>query len=368
MHTLQLAMPWILWRYVARDVLHHALLALAAITLLIAVGNVLRFLEDLAGTGVALSALGELMLAILPSFLCYSIPTALIFGILIALGRMVSDGEITALESTGFSAAQLLPPVLLIAAVASIGTAYLMAEIGPRSYAHMRRLGRELAKTAALLDPGEFRAIGDRVLFFRDRGGETCPLRGVLIADLTRSEEGYFVTAACGELRGSEGEGRMVFSLDGGSIHFGQPRTERYRRVTFASMDFPIDVADQIASRRWPREFTTLELIELETRSQSEEFMRLLWVQAHRRVALPLASVVLAIVAVPLGLRPLRTGRSAGAFTAVALVAGYWLATSTGESMAEEGQLPVALGIWTVDLVFLAIGLLLLRRSTGAPR
>jgi len=360
-------MPWIVWRYVLRDISVHASLALVAITSLIAAGNVLRFLEDVVGTGIALAALGELLLVILPSFLSYSIPTALIFGILITLGRMVGDGEIVALQSAGFSVARLLPPVLALAGIAAIASAYLVAELGPRSYARMRRLGRELAKTAALIDPGEFRAIGGRVLYFRDRGGEGCPLRGVLVADLSEPDDGFFVNAACGELRGTEGEGQMVFALNEGSIHFDSARGERYRRLNFSGMELPIDTAEQVARRRWPREFTTRELIELEARPQGEEFVRLLWVQVHRRVAFPLASIVLAIVAVPLGLRPLRTGRSAGALTAVVLIGGYWIASSTGEGMAEAGQVPVAAGIWAADVLFLCVGLWLVRRSTASP-
>jgi lipopolysaccharide export system permease protein len=361
-----LARPWIIWRYLLLDVGAHALLALAAVTLLISTGNVLRFLEDLAGTGIALSALGQLLLAILPSFLCYSIPAALIFGVLIAFGRMALDGEIVALQGSGISVSQLLPPILALGAVGALVTAYLMAEVSPRSYARMKQIARDLGKSAALLDPGEFREIGGRVFFFQSRGGPGCPLRGIVIADLGDEEHAHFVTGACGELL-SEGLGDdLVFRLASGSIHFAERSAERYRLIRFDELEMPLDVSEQIARRRWPREFTTRELIELEARSRGEsaEWLRLLWVQVHRRVAFPLASIVLSIVAIPLGIRPLGAGRSAGALTAVALMGGYWLVASAGEGAAESGQLPPLAGVWLADLLFLALGIALVHRST----
>jgi lipopolysaccharide export system permease protein len=358
--------PWILWRYVCLDVAFHALLALAGLSLLIATGNVLRFLEDVVGTGVGLAVLGDLMLAILPSFLCYSIPTALVFGILITFGRMGSDNEILALQGAGISVPQMLPPVLALGAVAALTAGYLMAEVSPRSYSRMKRIAREVGTSAALLDPGEFREIGGQVLYYHERGGSACPLRGVVISQSGDTVEQRIVNAACGEFVVDSGGG-LVFRLAGGSIHFPAREGDRYRRIRFADMDLPLQAAEQFSGRRWPREFTTPELIALESREQgTAEWIRLLWVQVHRRIAFPIASLVLAIVAAPLGIRPLRTGRSAGTLTAAGVMGGYWLIASTGEAAAEAGQIPALAGIWLANLVFLTIGIVLVRRSTGA--
>src|SRR5262245_5051291 len=349
-----MARPWIIWRYVLRDVGIHALLGLSAITLLIAVGNVLRFLEDVAGTGVALSALGQLLLAILPTFLCYSIPTALVFGVLITFGRMASDGELVALGSSGLSVAQMLPPILALGALAGGVTAWMMAEVSPRSYVRMQRLARDLGENMLLFDPGKFREVGGRVFYFRSRGGETCPMRGVVIADFSGQDQDFFVTGECGDLSNGEREDQLAFRLGSGAIQLVERRDERFRMLRFASLEMPIDLSGRLAGRRWPREFTTPELIALEPgASGNEEWSRLLWIQVHRRVAFPLASLVLGIVALPLGIRPVRAGRSAGALVALVVVGGYWVLASTGENLAEAAVLSPEVGIWFADLPFL---------------
>ena len=69
------------------------------------------------------------------------------------------------------------------------------------------------------------------------------------------------------------------------------------------------------------------------------------------------------IVAVPLGIQPLRAGRSAGALTAIGVVGAYWLLSSVGEMAADEGFVSPAVGMWMPNVIVLLIGLGLVRRS-----
>jgi len=363
---------WIIWRYILGDTLLHSGLGLAAITLLLVVGNALRFLEDLVETGIALSGLGSLLWAILPSYFSYAIPTALIFGVLVTFGRMSSDGEIIALRASGISVSRLLPPVLTIGLAAALVAGWLLAETEPRSSYRLKQVARELGKSARLLSPGQFSRVGNHVLYARDRGPDSCPLRGVLLGDFSDRDRPLYVSSACGSLGEGDGDQGMSFTLGDGSIHFSQARGERYRRIRFEQMLLSFDVSQLIARRTRPSYYTTRELVELEGRLQSggatalgsgASALRELWIELHRRIAFPIASVVLGIVAVPLGIRPLRSGRSAGALTAVAVIAGYWMLTSAGHMAADAGWIPALLGVWLPNLFALALGLWLVRRG-----
>jgi lipopolysaccharide export system permease protein len=364
--------PRIIWRYILVDTLLHSALGLTAITLLLVVGNALRFLEDLVETGVALSGLGSLLLAILPSYFSYAVPTSLVFGVLVTFGRMSSDGEIIALRASGISVQRLLPPVLALGLAGALACAWLLAETEPRSSYQLKQLARELGKSARLLAPGEFSQVGERVLYTRARGPDDCPLRGVLLGDFSDPQRPLFVSAACGTLGESGDSQDLRFELGDGSIHFSEVRAERYRRIRFEEMQLAVDLSGFIARRSRASHYTTPELIELEARIRAgqptdlgagESKLRELWIELHRRVAFPVASVVLAIVAVPLGIRPVRTGRSAGALTAILLVAGYWMLTSAGQMAAESGWLSPLAGVWLPNLCALGAGLYLVRRS-----
>ena len=86
--------PLILWRYLLRDILLYTSLGLSVFSLLLVVQNTLRFLEELLTAGVGLRGVIALVGLILPSYLAYVVPTSLLMGVLLALGRMSADGEI----------------------------------------------------------------------------------------------------------------------------------------------------------------------------------------------------------------------------------------------------------------------------------
>ena len=361
--------PRIIWRYIFLDVLQHSLIGLCAVTLLMVVQNALRFLEDLVGAGVGIAAMVELLGIILPSYFAYAIPTALVFGVLLTFGRMSLDGEIVALRASGVSVRGLLPPVLALGLLASASTAYLMAEVEPRNHHAMKKLVREMSKTVTLIEPGKFRAVHKSVLYAHARGDSDCPLRGVLIADYQDAQRPYYITSRCAAVAGESEAGSLDLNLDEGTIHFSEGERERYRRVRFASMTFSIDIRGAFDRRR-ARDFTTRELVELrpdlrsgeETEVRGSHPERAVDLQLHRRAAFPLASVLLSVISVALGIRPLRAGRSAGALTAVAIVAAYWVVSAFGESMGEEGYVPVAVGVWLPNALVLVTGVYLMRR------
>ncbi|MFQ5514519.1 MAG: LptF/LptG family permease [Myxococcota bacterium] len=363
--------PRILWRYILRDVLLYTLLGLFVFTLLLVVQNTLRFLEDLLAAGVGLSGLMELMGVILPTYLSYAIPTSLLLGVLLAFGRMSADGEIIAMRASGISVPRLLPPVLALGAIAATLTAYLLFELEPRSYERMKHLVREMASSVKLAEPGRFRSLGKRTLYVHDLGDETCPLSGVLIGDFSDPRRTLYIAARCGIISDGPTAESVGVKLIDGSVHFSESGSERYRRIRFVEMRTSIDLSGYIDRGTRARELTMPALLDLRRRARQGEPIRLrdregrtaIELQIHRRVAFPFACVLLTLLSVPLGIRPLRSGRSAGALTAVGLMGLYWLLFTAGELAGERHWLPTWLGMWAANALVLVLALVLMRRS-----
>jgi len=362
--------PRLLWRYILCDVLLHTMLGLFAITLLLVVQNVLRFVEDLLAAGVGLGALGQLIALVLPAYASYAIPTALLFGILISFGRMSADGEIVAMRACGVSVARLLPPAIALGAVAALLTGYMLFDVHPRARYAMRTLARQLASSIDVVEPGRFMAFGDRLLYVHARGDSSCPLQGILIGDASEDERSFYAAARCGSLEGDASGRELAFVLHDGSIHFRDPDPTRYRRIKFETMRTSVDISvytdrpplskdlrfsELLAARRLPSDDKERKRLEGSSGTALD-------VQIHRRLSFPLASLLLAVVAVPLGIRPVRAGRSMGALTAIGVMALYWVLFSLGEMAAERGVGPAWLGLWAPNFVVLALGIWLVRR------
>src|SRR5258705_12698848 len=138
---------------------------------------------------------------------------------------------------------------------------------------------------------------------------------------------------------------------------------------TFAEPDIPIvwRNADRKKQRDPPAaELTTSELL---TRANGPDAARNRWymTEFHRRLALPTACLVLALVGIPLGLSAKKGGKSSGFVITIILVFTYYSISLIGVSLAKEGKLPVLFGAWLADLGFLVRGVVLLYRVEKRP-
>ena len=90
-------------------------------------------------------------------------------------------------------------------------------------------------------------------------------------------------------------------------------------------------------------------------------------IEYHRRLALPTACIVLALVGIPLGLSSKKGGKSSGFVLTILLVFLYYSISLIGVSFARQGRLSPAAGVWLADLVFLVGGVFLLWQSERRP-
>jgi lipopolysaccharide export system permease protein len=371
-----MAAPRILWRFVFRDVAVYALIALAALTLLLVVQNVLRFIDELVSAGVSLEALVQLSAIILPSYVAYAIPSALLFGVLLSFGRMSTDGEIIAMRASGVSVTRLLPPVLALGVLATCATGYVVFEVEPESHRNMKLLLRQLQQSVRLIEPGEFRRLGSSTIYVHELGGEACPLQGVLISDARDARRTLYIAARCGTVHEVEAEtAQLALGLHDGSVHFSDPGAERYRRIRFDELETRLDLERYFRPRRKARDYRFAELLDLRARLASGEQVKIsggvdpqtqVQLQIHRKLAFPIASIALALLAVPMGIRPVRAGRSWGTLTAIGVLAAYWIAFGVAEIAVSAELVPVVPAMWAPNLAVIALAIFLIRRSMHA--
>jgi LPS export ABC transporter permease LptG len=92
--------------------------------------------------------------------------------------------------------------------------------------------------------------------------------------------------------------------------------------------------------------------------------------EVHRRLALPFASLVFALLALPLGVSRVRSGKGAGFALSLGIVLAYWMIFTVGLDQAREGRVPVALGIWGANIIVFAwmiASYLLMRSPSKTP-
>ncbi len=93
---------------------------------------------------------------------------------------------------------------------------------------------------------------------------------------------------------------------------------------------------------------------------------RLAWVEIHKKFAIPVACLAFALVGVPLA-QTLRRGGRGGSFAlSLAVLLGYYLLLSSGETWAQEGRMAPAVAMWLPNVVLVGLGIA--RRALAAGR
>ncbi|MBI3404165.1 MAG: LPS export ABC transporter permease LptF, partial [Acidobacteria bacterium] len=351
-------------RYIAREVFSHALLGLAIFTFVLFVPRLVSLMELVARHSAGFSTILLLFVSTLPAVLTFTIPMAVLLGVLIGLGRMSSDSEVIALHALGIGLRRVLLPVGVLAGATAIITGVMTFLLGPASLRTFRSIEDRLRATQASfqIQPRVFDERFPRlVLYVHDVEAAATRWRGVFLAE-SDADRGSRLTLAEGAIVIADREqGKLQLHLQNGSTHeYSRSEPNRYSVSTFGESDLPVSLSADSPERTrpiTPAERSAYELVTTQgpgAREASVEF--------HRRLAMPAACLVFALIAVPIGARPRRGGRAGGFIVALLLICGYYLAFIYGAGMAKQGRISPFLGMWAANFLTALFGLFLLPR------
>ena len=241
-------------RYIGREVASHAVLGLAVFTFVFFVPQLVRLMELVVRHSGGFGTVILLFLCTLPPVLIFTIPMAVLVGVLIGLGRLSSDSEIVALHASGVSLRRLLLPIGFVALVSALAALVITFWLSPASLRTLRRLEMKILASQAsfAVQPRVFdERFPHFVLYVQDASAEATQWQGVFLAS-TGGANGVAVTVAKDARVLSEDEGnRIELHLGPGSTHQYDPRfPDRYNVTTFGENDLAVDVSGTIASAR----------------------------------------------------------------------------------------------------------------------
>src|ERR1700693_2824035 len=123
----------ILSRYTFFEILPSTLLGTALATAIIFLQRVGNLFEVLVRSSPRPDTVLYLFALSLPPLLPLTIPFGTLVGILVGLGRLATDGEITAMRAAGCSSRKVVPPVMLFAFIAMLVAGAMTLRLTPLS-------------------------------------------------------------------------------------------------------------------------------------------------------------------------------------------------------------------------------------------
>src|ERR1700721_3943514 len=109
-------------KYIGREVASHALLGLAVFTFVFFVPQLVRLMDLVVRHSGGVFTVLTIFLCSLTPVLAFTVPMAVLVGVLIGLGRLSADSEIVALHASGISLRRLLVPIGFVAFASAVVT------------------------------------------------------------------------------------------------------------------------------------------------------------------------------------------------------------------------------------------------------
>lgn len=355
----------ILTRYILKEVFSHCLLGLLVFTFVLYVRPLNNILELVARRNLSASGILLLFLLPLPSILVITIPMAVLLGTLIGLSRMAADSETIAIRATGIGKGQFVRPVLIFALCGWALTAWMSLFLAPAAARKLERSEASLAAAQANyeIQPRVFiEQFPHLLLYLKDVTGSGSRWRGVFIVDRSQHNEEKVTLAKSGRLVNEDNSHRLMFRLKDGATHEFDPRhQQQYSVSSFKNADIPIAELGRQATRHIsPSMLPPLTLL---THLRARKGSRAALVELNYRLALPVACLVLALVAVPIGLISRKGGKAFGLMLSILLVFIYYVLIASGLNLAKNGHLNPEVGLWMANVVFGVAGLFMLRQN-----
>jgi lipopolysaccharide export system permease protein len=290
-------------------------------------------------------------------------PSALFFSVLAAMGRLYRDAEMNALYASGISRGRILEAVFKFSVIVAILTGVISIIGRPWAYRESYRLEAEAAAQFDLkrMASGQFvnmegsdytfiadgldleRGLHKGVFLHRDYPGEAR-------AEIILAQEASLPTLNPEQALTAEFYDGYNYLLDKSKR---LDVTLRFKRMT-------VRLENQEAREQYRRKAeTTLAL------SQSDEPKDI--AEYQWRITTPVATLLLALVAVPLGRTAPRQSRFRSFFLALAIYIGLLSLTAVLRTGIEQETVPRFPGLWSAHAATIVL-LLLLVNPPRLPR
>jgi lipopolysaccharide export system permease protein len=322
---------------------------------------VMDLFENLGGFLKAHARVGQVLhyyLIAFPEAFVLIMPISLLLGLLFCLTNLGKNNELIAMRSSGVSLTRLAAPLLTIGFAASLLVFGVNELFVPRSKE------RADAFMAALQGKGRqdivenfffTNASARREWYARRFNIQTYEMQD-LVQVYERKSDGT-------EFRVDAASARWV----DGEWHFYDARIDGGVPVAATNLPAINDPPKRLAVEgKKPDQMTSAELrryVRAQKRAGRTSQLAGYEVTLHSRYAFPLTCFMAVWIGLPLGLRVSRSGPLRSVGMALLLFVAFWFCVSFTRALGRGGQIPPALAAWLANMIFGAVGAVLLLRA-----
>lgn len=373
-------------RHIFKSVLFTCAASVGLFAFILILGNAVK---DLLGYVLAdqlsLGTFARLVGLLVPFVISFALPMGILTGVLLTLGRLSADSEITAMRAAGLSLFRIARPVFLLGMLGTVLGLYINFDSMPRARVQYHRELDEAirANPLSIIIPKTFiREFTGFVIYVGDKQGGV--MRDFWLWRLDRDRRvTQFVRAESGRFDYDDVTHELILTLTRAQVETRDAKnpedfSEAQLVGSFEKSEpvrLPVDrLFNRTGSRGQKLKWMTYDELQVEVArvaaepiapgKEKEHARAVMKVQLtlQEKYTLSLSVLAFALIGVPLGIRVSRRETSANLGVAVALALGYYMLTVMVGWLDRHPEYRPDLILWLPNAIFLALGIRLFRR------
>lgn len=296
----------------------------------------------------------------IPTLIMDILPAAVLFGVILSIGRFLRERELDVIRLSGASLFRISFPIIVFVSFMCFVAYWWNDLVVPASNQRFQKEVRRLSlqeDLPLLKENVVIKAPENRFIFLRNIKHKEGEISGVMIIEAGQPGKWpRVITADHGKLR------RGVWELYNGIIHEMDSSGAIISELRYQKMDLKMvnDFSMIIGDEKTPSTMRTGELrqyYELSRRSGINSAVYAVYY--HQKFADPLISLVLAILAFPLTIMTGRNSRWIGLVLCFLIIMAYYTMQVIGRTMGSNNVLIPWVAAWVPHIVFIGIGILM---------
>ena len=368
--------PLIFDDYVMREFLSTLAIVLLSFITLSLFFSFFELLGDIIRNRTPLITVGDYLLNLVPYMLYNLTPLCALLAVLVTFGSLSRSSELTAMKASGVSIYRLIAPIMVLTALIAVALfafdEFYLPAANRRQESLRSVIKGKPAQTFLRPDrkwiSGQQDSVGEpaRIFYYQFFDPDKDVFANLTVFEFQPGTFRLQRRIFAGSARWDAQVQRWVFEngwqrgFQGESISSYEP----YSLSTFPEIREQPGYFKKEERPSQEMSFNELNTYIDDLKQGGFDTMRLR-VQLNRKLAYPLITLVMALLAVPFALSMGKRGGLTGVAVAIGMAVAYSVLAGVFEAMGNVNALPPMLAAWSPDLLFaLAGGYLLLRTQT----
>ncbi|VFP88719.1 LPS export ABC transporter permease LptF [Candidatus Erwinia haradaeae] len=345
----------IIIRYLLWETIKNQLIILLILLLIFFFQKLVRTLSSVVGGEIPINIVLTVLGLGIPKLAQLILPLSLFLSILITLGRLCTDSEITVMQACGLGHDILIKAAMILITLTMIIAILNNGWIVPWStdYANTILENARSNPSAINLSTKKFQSFenGHTILFIEEKTENH--LQNIFLAKLRKKDNTipYIIIAKDGQIS-TRNNNSSITNLSNGTYFEGTPILHDFRITHFKNYQLILTHYKTVIKKN------NIDQINLHTLWTTRSTSSVNKSELHWRLTLVFSVLVMGLMAVPLSIANPRQNRIKSILTAIFFYLIFFLLQSFMHSAGNQNRINPALSMWVINFSYFIVSIL----------